>query len=382
MKFPLIQGINDVLPFAEGHDEITVMRKDDGAGAFYTVVNYMHQTNSTFANTPEGRYRREFRGLIFDADGRLISRPFHKFFNLGEKEEVSLDSIDWSRPHVVQEKMDGSMVRPFMLHGKRVWGTKAGLTEVAQEAEDVFAAKDVDGAMSMWVDDQLAKARTPIFEYIGPKNRIVVGYQEADIVYLALRDNLTGEYVQPETPFPGSRVPEYGSVSEIDAYVAKVRGDTGREGDVVLFEDGTRIKIKSEWYVEIHGIKETLAKDRYIALQALDETLDDALAVLQPEERPIVIEKADAFIRAYMKKKSFVEGLVRDVDAWTESYDGDNMRKSLALEFVPALPRKEDSKYVFFHVDGKDALAAMESDVRRKLQKDSRYDEMMEWLSA
>src|SRR3546814_1285318 len=30
--------------------------------------------------------RREFRGIKFDKQGKLIARPFHKFFNWGEKE--------------------------------------------------------------------------------------------------------------------------------------------------------------------------------------------------------------------------------------------------------------------------------------------------------
>jgi tRNA splicing ligase len=106
--FPDLNHIRDVLPHIEGRDEFRVMQKD-----WYTVINYAVAFEDTFSLDSEKSHynmtiRRECRGLIFDtATGQLISRPYHKFFNAGEKEETQLDKINLYEPHVVLEKLDG-----------------------------------------------------------------------------------------------------------------------------------------------------------------------------------------------------------------------------------------------------------------------------------
>jgi len=45
------------------------------------------------------------RGLILDASGNIIARPFPKFFNLGEMEDQVIPAL----PFDVFEKMDGSL---------------------------------------------------------------------------------------------------------------------------------------------------------------------------------------------------------------------------------------------------------------------------------
>lgn len=106
-KFSIITHINNVLPHIEGREEFRVMVKD-----WYTVVNYAVAFEHTFQRDSEdsvgSAVRRECRGLIFDtATGNLISRPYHKFFNVGEKEETQLHKINLNEPHIVLEKLDG-----------------------------------------------------------------------------------------------------------------------------------------------------------------------------------------------------------------------------------------------------------------------------------
>lgn len=74
--------------------------------------------------TWEDATRRELRGLTFDLNGKVISRPYHKFFNLGERPETQPDVIDLSRPHEILEKLDGSMVRPIPPATAIAWGPK------------------------------------------------------------------------------------------------------------------------------------------------------------------------------------------------------------------------------------------------------------------
>ena len=168
--FPHITNIDDVLPFIEGREEFRVIEKEG-----YSVVNYVVAFEDTFqwdSNDYGGSVvRRECRGLIFDSrTGKLLSRPYHKFFNAGEKDETQLNKINLYEPHVVLEKLDGSMIRPIPTKEGFRLATKAGITDVAMNAE-VFIASDMD-----YVDlirGLIEGGMTPIFEWCSRKNRIL-----------------------------------------------------------------------------------------------------------------------------------------------------------------------------------------------------------------
>ncbi|CAO4143290.1 hypothetical protein [Methylorubrum extorquens] len=79
MSFPKIEHIDDVTPHVSFDKGFVVSRRPD-----HTVIDYVFALPETF-DTP---IARECRGLKFDRDGLLIGRPFHKFFNLGERERI------------------------------------------------------------------------------------------------------------------------------------------------------------------------------------------------------------------------------------------------------------------------------------------------------
>jgi RNA ligase len=139
-KFPIITHIDDVLPHIVGRDEFRVTDKDN-----YTVITYMVAFENTFLwddNDPIGSsIRRECRGITFDNDGKLICRKYHKFFNVGEKEETQLNKINLYEPHIVLEKLDGSLISCQPTAEGFVLVTKAGVTDISQQAEVFIADK-------------------------------------------------------------------------------------------------------------------------------------------------------------------------------------------------------------------------------------------------
>ena len=191
--FPEIDHIDDVIPHIEDWQEFKVMQKD-----WYTVINYMVAFEETFSLVRERSHynmkiRRECRGMIFDtATGNLISRPYHKFFNVGEREETNLDKIDLTQPHVVLEKLDGSMIRPIPTPEGFRLGTKAGITDVAMNAEYFVADKP---QYREFILECINQGLTPIFEWVSRKNRIVVDYPEDNLILTAIRNTATGEYL-------------------------------------------------------------------------------------------------------------------------------------------------------------------------------------------
>lgn len=204
-KFPEINHIDDVIPHIENRTEFRVMVKD-----WYTVIRYMVSLEDTFSLVCDIAYdgvlslvsdesqhnmkiRRECRGLIFDTEtGALISRPYHKFFNAGEKEETQLDKINLYEPHVVLEKLDGSMIRPIPTKEGFLLGTKAGVTDTAMNAEVFIADKS---HYRLFINYCIENGLTPIFEWVSRKNRIVVDYPEDNLILTAIRKNTTGEYL-------------------------------------------------------------------------------------------------------------------------------------------------------------------------------------------
>jgi RNA ligase len=70
---------------------------------------FLFAINSSSLHFGEGFFffHRECRGLIFSDKGNILSRRFHKFFNVNELEETHESLIDINRPHILTEKMDG-----------------------------------------------------------------------------------------------------------------------------------------------------------------------------------------------------------------------------------------------------------------------------------
>ena len=185
-EFPLIRNISDVLPAIAGRDEFVVAEKEG-----YTVINY----NVMMADTFDCNIRRECRGIIFDtATGAIIRRPFHKFFNVNEREETQDHAIDLSRPHAILEKLDGSMIAPFIVNGQMIWGTKMVAQDFHEMIEQFVKSSDINYEDFCW--ELINSGHTPIFEWMHPQKRIVIDYgKEPTLILTAIRHMITGQYV-------------------------------------------------------------------------------------------------------------------------------------------------------------------------------------------
>lgn len=374
-QFPEIRTIDDVLPHIEGRDEFIVAEREG-----YTVINYVVAMADTFDMTgPDdlgGAIRRECRGLIFDKEGNIMSRPFHKFFNVNEREETQTHEIDMSQPHVIMEKMDGSMIRPILVDGYLRLATKMGVTNVAMQAEEWLASQDVYRKEWMWAQLQNGiNGITPIFEWVSPFNQIVLAYEEADLVYLGSRDNVTGEYFFQENP-PFTVVPQYGSVDgTILDYVARQREAEGREGDIIRFADGHMLKVKNDWYVRIHKTIDRILFDRNIIALILNEEVDDVIPMLPHAQVARVRDVEARFWTAFKQTESWLYGLRM---ACAQLYEDD--RKAIATKFVPTLEDKQMVPLLFRVLDGHDTRDVLMQHVEKQLFTNVKWDACAEWM--
>jgi RNA ligase len=296
--FPEIKTIHDVLPHIEGRDEFRVMEKD-----WYTVINYAVAFDTTFewdSNDPVGSsVRRECRGLIFDDNGVLISRPYNKFFNAGEKEETQLNRINLYEPHVVLEKLDGSMIRHISTKEGFLLATKAGVTDISEQAEAFISDKS---HYSTFINKCIQKGTTPIFEWCSRKNRIVIDYPEDQLILTGIRYLNTGEYV------PYDIMKRYteswnipivkaiaGDDKDITKIVEHIRKWEDLEGVVIRFDSGHMIKIKADDYVLRHRSKDSISQEKNVLQTILDDSVDDLVPLLTPEDA----QRLRSFERAF-----------------------------------------------------------------------------------
>lgn len=183
------------------------------------------------------------RGLITDLEGRVVARPFGKFFNLDE--HVGLIGSVPDEPFEVFEKMDGSLGILFHWDGNPAIATRGSFeSDQAIKATEIFRKKYAH----VRLDPQL----TYLLEIIYPENRIVVDYQGMeDLVLLAVMHTASGE----ELPLPEIGLPlvkRYDGINDLEAL--KEIQDENKEGFVVRFKSGLRVKLKFDEYVRLHRI--------------------------------------------------------------------------------------------------------------------------------
>ncbi len=185
------------------------------------------------------------RGLIVDDEWNVVARPFEKFFSVDQLKQMG-QSVP-AEPFDVYEKVDGSLGILYFLDGKPQIASRGSFdSEQAIRATRMLAEK--------YGDAQLDERFTYLFEIIYPENRIVVNYEYAEqLVLLAIIETATGKewpLHAYDSVFPV--VKKYDGFRQFDELL-KVQ-DAAREGFVVRFASGRRVKIKFDEYKRLHAL--------------------------------------------------------------------------------------------------------------------------------
>lgn len=320
--FPKIERLDDVLPHVEHKREIMLMR---GAGDSY-ILCYLFVDNATF-DSPQAR---ECRGIAFDRDGKLVARPLHKFFNVGEKPATAREILPWHDATRVMEKLDGSMIHTAWMYD-RLWlkSRKSFSSHVVKMAWAHLDRPEHAGVREFCA--RMAKAGyTAIFELTSPNARIVMPYETTEMRLLHIRENVTGAYL-PLGHFAAeiaagdvqavAEQPLDALLGHLDSVPALERG----EGCVIQFRDGEMVKAKSAWYLRLHRCV-ALMRQRDIAEAALAGQLDDIKAALR--EIGANLAAVEAIETAVKARLIDARAAVEDaVGPWLGNPD----RKALAL---------------------------------------------------
>lgn len=186
------------------------------------------------------------RGLITRTDGVVVARPFRKFFNYEEHQSaIPLE------PFKVTEKMDGSLGILYFVGDVPYIATRGSFaSEQAVYGTYILHEK--------YRDFPFQKCYTYLFEIIYKSNRIVVDYGNMeDLVLLAVIHTETGKEYDIHSPiwvesWPFPIVKHYDGIADLTS-LRKIE-EANREGFVVHFESGLRLKMKFAEYVRLHRL--------------------------------------------------------------------------------------------------------------------------------
>ncbi|GAB3644818.1 RNA ligase [Ramlibacter alkalitolerans] len=282
--FPHINHIDDLLPHIAGKKEIALTPGPQGC----TVVCYTCQDSGTF-DTP---WAAECRGIVFDRDGRVASRPLHKFFNIGEKTDLAMDALPWDQVTRVMDKRDGSMINTVHLDGELFLKSKKSFDNKQTRMAYEWLANHPHARSGLHA--LAARGYTATLELTSPANRIVVAYEGTEMRLLHVRNNVTGAYEDQLLRYLSMSwdIPLVDEADETTAacmarrvsnareLVEQLAGKTDVEGYVLQFADGSMVKAKTPWYSQLHRVV-SFTRERDIAEAAAEERLDDIKAALE-----------------------------------------------------------------------------------------------------
>ncbi|MEA3370309.1 MAG: RNA ligase [Campylobacterota bacterium] len=328
MKF----NFNKMMDLCNSKDEFRA-KEETVDGVDVTIFSYMVSKSDTF----DSELAKEFRGTTFRNDTKeCICRPFAKFFNVGEKEETLVDNVDWDNAKFFI-KHDGSMATPVLINNRIFWKTKNSFfSNVAQNIQK-FYDNNASVAFGHVNLKRMLNHFTPIFEYVGPDNRIVLDYEKEELIYLGFRDLLTGEFIPCEET-------QAHNLSYDQIYNMK-----GIEGFVI--HDGNQmVKAKTQEYVENHRIVSEF-NPKVIINATLNDTIDDILAV---------VSQLGFTLRYYQIQKLRDEvvncelNILHDINShWMTFGHMKNNRKEFAQAVNKHVPN-ELKPFMFLMLDSKD----------------------------
>ena len=282
----------------------------------------------------DNQYLRESRGITFNINtGKLISLPFHKFFNIGEVKETQ-KSILFSEcsEYVVFDKIDGSLIIVELDNdGKLVCRTKRSYdNEQAKLAN--YILKNKSKQFKDYLKYCIMKGYTPMFELVTdiPSMRIVVKYDESDFYFLCLRYNKTGEYIIEDLPrFDDVKYPSllyfYDTIS-LEKYLDELENNKNIEGVVGLcLDNGVFFKYKIDWYLSRHRAKDILKAPKSFIELFIDGKLDDIYSLLSDDDKKIAKQLETICFQRY-------NAIINDI---SKIIDKDKLldRKEFALKY-------------------------------------------------
>lgn len=253
-----------------------------------SINRQVYKNLVSFKYTDMTIYKRDWnnvtlraRGITFDSiTGKVLARPFDKFFNLEElvdldtgeykqtaevvKKYLGFDNLYNDYKHqkfTVTNKLDGSL--GILFYTGQKWLVKTGGAFVSEQATWANNWCTEKGNIDISLLD---KCKTYLFEIIYNEDHHPIKYDFEGLVLLAIIDTETGkedsyDAVKETADSLKVRCAETIELDDFDKLVEYVKAlPNNREGVVVTFENGFKLKLKGDAYLLLQKVFRNLTK--------------------------------------------------------------------------------------------------------------------------
>jgi len=353
-SLPRLETVFDSSLLARMVEKRMVRRQTDNTMP-YAIYNY----------TQNAQFEREWnsvtkgcRGLVTRLESvgaefsptveTVVARPWAKFFNFEEHEEVSL-------PHeelvVVSEKMDGSLgiSVPDDSNGLRIVTRGSFGSDQALHATRVLRDRYADFVgVPGW---------TFLWEIIYPENRIVVDYDSLDdLILLGAVDIASGDSI----PIRVAAKYWTGAVVNVHPYASLLEAvdapnGENREGIVVHFVDSDlRVKIKQADYVALHRVLTNLSTRSVWEILAEHGSVIPLLDIVPDEFYPWVHKVSEELLDSHSRHMESTETKYSEILSMLEDSGVSLESPTFRREFAQAAKMFSHPAWLFTRLDNKD----------------------------
>jgi len=235
--------------------------------------------NGSVANAPWSKETVMYRSRVETLEGLVVSQGFGKFFNLATGPDglrVELDDLIKATEKsdaIATLKIDGSLLIRSVYNGKIMLRTRGSFGyEFLDNADeiDLFRAK-----YPLVFDPSLFVGYSLLFEWVSPRNVIVLKYPEPNIILIGGVQHTPDlpylTFAHSQLDFIAKRlnvplVTSFDLTSEGWAELhANLESNQEIEGYVIrLHNEQVLVKVKCAPYLTKHGLKSTLTTEKLI----------------------------------------------------------------------------------------------------------------------
>lgn len=216
---------------------------------------------------------QQCRGIIVDErDWSVVSRPYDKFFNVGE---AGAAPIDWSSARIL-EKLDGSLTTLYFAHDQ--WHVaSSGLPDAGGSAGAGMTMQQLFWRTWNHLGYALPTATHQcfMFELMTPINRIVVRHDAPRLVLHGARDLVSMMELEPDdiAANNGWECVQSYPLTTLEETVAAAAELDPLQGEGFIVRDAMfrRVKVKSPQYVALHHMRDGISTKRMLDVARLNE---------------------------------------------------------------------------------------------------------------
>ena len=147
------------------------------------------------------------------------------------------------------------------------------------------------------------------------------------------------------------------------------------EGWIIRFDDGQMLKVKGDWYVRIHKVKDNLTFEKNVVDLIINEKIDDV--------KPYMLEEDSRRVEAF--ETEFWIGIndaVNRYERYFQTVVSSGLdRKAYAQNWMPTI-REQDPYapvFVFARFDSKDPRELILAQIRKNTGTQTRIDSVREF---